>query len=360
MRLILSFLLVSVTLSLSAQITLTSADLGDGGDTVRMSTATDQSIDFLTTGAAQTWDFSGLQPDGQILREFDDLSGLSTLAQIVFGSFAPTEYEATYSLPSTAIPVDQIPGVLPVTITDIRQFSRLTVDSLTLIGYSLNVEGNEVPVKSDTIETYLQLPLTFNDNYTSRGYTYLDMNPFFNAIWIQYRTRTSVVDGYGSITTPYGTFDAIRVKHSIQETDSIQIDFFGGPMWVELPVPDANIYEWYTTGEKDAVLRIETSDIGGNETVRNIEYRDNYLGLDASVYAVSQANITVYPNPARNKVSVDGLKGLSTYVIYDVEGAQIQSGVVNEHIDVSGLAPGTYQLILRAENGIFTEEIIKR
>lgn len=360
MRLILSFLLLSTTFNSIAQISLTAADLGDGGDTVRMSTATDQSIDFSTTGAAQTWDFSGLQPDGQILREFDDLSGLSTLAQIVFGSFAPTEYEATYSLPSTAIPVDQITGFLPVSITDIRQFSRLTADSLTLIGYSLKVEGNEVPVKSDTIETKLQLPLTYNDNYTSRGYTYLDMNPFFNAIWIQYRTRTSVVDGYGSITTPYGTFDAIRVKHSIQETDSIQIDLFGGPMWFELPVPDATIYEWYTNGEMDAVLRIETSDIGGNETVRNIEYRDNYLGLDASLDETSRVNITVYPNPAKNKVSVDGLKGLSTYVIYDIEGSQIQSGVVNQHIDVSGLAPGTYQLIFRADNGIFKEEIIKR
>jgi hypothetical protein len=127
-----------------------------------------------------------------------------------------------------------------------------------------------------------------------------------------------------------------------------------------LPVPDANIYEWYANGEKDAVLRIETSDIGGNETVRNIEYRDNYLGLDASLDATSLAAIIVYPNPVRNKVTVDGLKGLSTYVIYDIEGAQIRSGVVNEHIDVSGLGPGTYQLILRADNGIFKEEIIKR
>src|SRR5690606_27842121 len=78
--------------------------------------------------------------------------------------------------------------------------------------------------------------------------------------------------GWGQITTPYGTFDAIRVQHYITESDSI--NFEGN--WFGIPVPDSYIYEWLATGEKEPILRIRTSEIGGNEVVTAVEYKDYF------------------------------------------------------------------------------------
>lgn len=42
------------------QISIDVNDFADGGDTVRLSTAVDPEIDYSTTGANMSWDFSDL------------------------------------------------------------------------------------------------------------------------------------------------------------------------------------------------------------------------------------------------------------------------------------------------------------
>ena len=91
-----------------SQLTLTSADFAADNDTVRMSRTTDNAIDFASTGPNYTWNFSSLNPEEQLLREFTDISNAGTFAQFLFGFFAPASYQATYFLPSTELPLAQI------------------------------------------------------------------------------------------------------------------------------------------------------------------------------------------------------------------------------------------------------------
>lgn len=354
-------LLLSLTIScvVNSQITLTDNDFGDGGDTARISTADDPSIDFVTTGANQSWDYSNLTAIDQKLVEFNDLSNMSFLSEAVFGMFAPAKYKATYSLPSTEIPLDQISTFLPVTISDVVQYSKLSTDSLTSVGFSLSLNGSEIPFKSDTIETRYKFPADYTDTYSSRGYTKLDMNPIFEAIWIQYRQRYSEVDGWGSIVTPYGTFNALRIKHEIHETDSLQIPIMGNPFWIGLPIPITYQYEWWTNGEKLPILKIETRDVGGNETVSAIEYRDNYLGLDAALNEFSETEVEVFPNPTTDYLSVSEVsKG--TYIIIDASGQLIKKGDFSESLSTAELPAGNYVLHLISGNSQFTSKFIKK
>src|SRR5690606_32965204 len=115
---------------------------------------------------------------------------------------------------------------------------------------SASINGTGLPIKSDTIETRYKFLLNFGDVHYSRGYTKLDMNPIYDAVWLQYRQRNTEVDGWGSVTTPYGTFDVLRVKHTITERDSLRFEIFGNQTWIPIPVPQSNIYEWITNGEK--------------------------------------------------------------------------------------------------------------
>ena len=344
---------------ITAQITVTSSDFADGGDITYMTNATDLSIDFTTTGASQVWDFSNLILDNQTIRNYQPISSASTFIQFVFGTFAPSDYQATNSLPSNAIPLDQVSGFLPIEITDVNQYTKNGNDSITSVGLSVVVSGTEVPFKSDTIETKYKFPMNYGDSYSSRGYSKLDMNPIYDGVWIQYRQRESTVDGWGSITTPYGTFDALRIDHFIQERDSLMFEFSGFPIAVELPIPDSHIYEWITTGEKEPILRITTSDVNGTVTVTGIEYKDDNLSVGVNELSES---FSIYPNPSCDFIQVKGIASQSSYSIFDIKGRNVQTGVVsseNEQLDVSKFKNGTYRLVINLKGSIQINSFVK-
>ena len=343
-----------------SQITINNVDVGDAGDATWVSTAQDVSIDFASTGANHSWDYSSLSSTGQELKSYNDLSGVSFLVEFMFGIFAGSDYQATNYTPSTALPLDQLGGILPVNITDINQFSKHSNDSITSIGLSLVIEGNEVPVKSDVIETRYKFPLTYGDSYVSNGYTNLDMNPIYNGIWRQYRTRTTNVDGWGSITTPYGTFDAIRVHHMIEESDSLFIDLFGTGTWIPLPIPESHQYEWWANGEKEPVLRITTTSIGGNETVTNIEYKDNEIvGVEES----SLSEVAFYPNPVFDHLTIEALKNKSKFIVFDINGRNVLEGIVepgNSQINTSQLTIGKYTILVLSDDEQLKSSFLKK
>jgi len=343
----------------TSQITISNSDFADGGDITATSTATDPAIDYVTTGANQTWDFSNLTATGQTVRDYQLVSGASFLVQFVFGSFAPSDYKATNYLPSDALPLDQISNFLPVSITDVNAYSKNSADSITSVGLSVVVEGTEIPFKSDTIETRYKFPLNFNDTYYSRGYSKLDMNPVFNGVWIQYRQRNSVVDGWGSITTPYGTFDVLRIDHFITELDSLIFEIQGFPIAIELPIPDSHEYEWIAVGEQEPILRIITSIIQGNEQVTSIEYKD--INLSASLEELD-GKLKIYPNPSSDFIKIDNLEGASTFSVFNIDGALVLNGAIDSNsntIDISKLSIGTYTVLVNSKGTPLINSFVK-
>ena len=359
MKLIL-LLIITLPFFCISQITVSNSDFSDGGDNIWMSDVSDSGIDFSTTGQNIMWDFSGMISTGQTQKEYFTLSNSSTLVQFLFGTFAAAQHQATNFVSSDALPLDQIPtGVLPVTISDIRQFSKNSNNSITSIGLTISIDGNEIPFKSDTIETRYQFPLNYGNMYSSRGYTEIDLNPATNAIWRQYRQRSSTVDGWGSITTPYGTFEALRIDHYIQEVDSIMIEIFGNATWIPLAIPDSHQYEWIANGEKEPILRITTSLVGGNETVTSIEYRDNEIvGLNEL-----ENNFSIFPNPTHSDLTISGIQQNTTYSILSIDGKEVSSGQVSEvnnQINVQNIASGSYQLILQSEGRSINLPFLKK
>lgn len=351
-------LLFFAPLGLFGQITVTKTDFSDGANSSWISVATDPMIDFSSTGANYTWDYSGLQMQSQKFREYFETSSASFLVNFVFGPFVNPAYQATNFTSSTDIPVDQLSSFLPVNITDIYLFSKNSNSAINSVGYAISIDGTEVPFKSDTIETRYALPLNYGDTYTSRGYTNLDMNPIYNGIWRQHRYRESEVDGWGSITTPYGTFDALRVKHLIQEDDSLYLEVGGFPLWLPLPIPDSYIYEWWTNGMNEPILRITTSSIVGNETVTGVEYLDEYAGVGLEEKVLSTK---IYPNPATDILKVEG-QGSIVYTIVSSNGEVLDQGafVGSSSIRVDSLSPGSYTLVMKTERGIETQIFVRQ
>lgn len=359
------YLILFIPFISNGQITLDVNDFPEAGDTVRLSSTTALDIDYTTTGENMNWDFSLLASESQELKEFKDPNDAGALISFSFGSFANPQYQATNYTESTDIPLDQAGEFLPITINEVNQFARHTSDSINLLGLSINIEGNDIPVPSDTIETKYVLPLNYGDSYSSRGYTYLNMNPIFNLIWIQYKQRNSIVDGWGTVTTPYGTFEALRIKHEINEIDSVLIDLTGTgtPIWFELPVPPSVQYEWIAKDEIEPVLSIRTSLAAGTETVNQVKYKDNYIATEVGITENTIA-LSVGPNPVKDQLLITGLTNSLPYTLITTEGKSIQSGTLNpqngsDQIRLNNVPKGTYLIHIGNNTQKFIQRIVK-
>ena len=351
-------LLISLGLSSSgfSQITINSTHMPEVNDTLRVSRALiDASLDFQATGPNYNWDFSGLENDNQKLNSYSPVSNSGQLTQFIFGSMAPAKYKASYYLPNEDLPLDNLPAALPITFSDVNQFIKNGPDSLTLVGLSMKVNGQAIPAKADTIETKYKFPINYGDGHTSRNYINLDLNPIYDAQWRQHRKRVTTVDGWGEITTPYGTFDVLRIHHRIEESDSIRISF--GPInnWIGLPVPVAHEYEWRSLEEKEPILLIKTTENAGNESITAIEYRNEFiLGLKEN-----NLSFNVYPNPANNHLTVESKSNLAHYQILATDGRKVKKGMLNgtiHNLDIASLESGTYLLMVSDGN----QQVMKR
>lgn len=341
-----------------AQITITHTDLPESGDLLTVSQAVDIQADYQSTGPNHQWDFSHLSYLNQVSREHHSLSGVPFLINFTYGPFASSAYRASYYAPFTDLPLNQLGNFLPIQIGDVYQYTKNNNQRLTLVGYSASISGQGVPIKSDTIETKYIYPLEYGDDYVSSGYTKLDLTPFsFNAKWVQQRKRTSVVDGWGELITPYGTFEVLRVQHKIEERDSLEYD--GTAFGLDIPVMYE--YEWLAKEEKVPVLKITTTEILGNETIISIEYKDNnYTGL-GNPKASNQ--LLVYPNPASDELMILWETGVKSVQVYHVNGALVKDfsfeGVFHQ-MDISTLESGMYFISVEKEGEMSTTSFVKR
>jgi len=357
-RLLLLSGLVSVTGF--GQLSLTNTSFPEANDQTFMSTLLDLQIDYASTGANYTWDYSGLVPTGQRITDYKPLSAASTLSNLLFGTFASTPYKASYFNASTDIPLEDLTASFPVTIGGISGFSKSTAAALTMVGWEFVINGTGIPVKSDTIETRYAFPLDYGDSYASRGYTRLNMSPIYEAQWIQHRSRESEVDGWGTITTPYGTYSTLRIHHRILESDSLFIPVNGGT-WIGIPVPESHEYEWRAAGETEPILRVKTSVVLGTETVTAVEYRSDF---DPTL-SLSEEELTfeLFPNPVTDQLSVTAGAVISSVQVINQQGQSVGGSVdlngVSAVADLSMLGSGSYFVIVTTGNGTSIRMIVK-
>jgi len=344
------------------QLILLESDFPNAGDTIRYSYTSNQVVNYETAGEGLIWDFSGLIADSQNVKLFKSINDASFNVILSFGSFAPIKYRASYFNENRDLPIDQLSQFLPVEISDINTYTKSIADSITALGYSINVNGQTVPFQSDTIETKYKFPLNFASTYSSRGYTSVDFNPIADFKFKQYRKRNSQVDGSGALVTPYGTFDVLRIKHVIEETDSVYQTFFGTGFWIGVPPSITTEYEWFGNGQKDALLKIVEVNVNGNSQIRSIEYQDIYRDLTSSIVEIKN-KIEVYPTLTEEKINIKSPIDISEFEIWDSQGKIKLKDILNDKnasIIVSELNLGLYFLKLKTASDSFVFRFIKQ
>lgn len=357
---LLLFVLLTAGLSSYSQITITNADLPLADDTVMVSVSTQYTtVDFTSTGANHVWDYSGLYADSQKIDTFYAApSPFSTYGLVFNNALTNADYAANYynTLSGNAIPA--VPGGV-ITIENPVFFTKNSTASSSIVGLGLEVNGVKVPAQADTIDVVYQYPMNYMDSWDTSSYIYLDINPVYDAIFKRHQYRSSEVDGWGEITTPFGTFDALRVKSTVTYVDSIYADPFGfGGSWNALGTPEDVEYTWWTNNNKIPVLKIVAQ--GG--TASTIEYRDQEVVIGASLEEDNAIEFGLYPNPASDVVTITSNEDSNSLIeVMDISGKVIYSDVIvstNHAIDVSVWEKGVYLVRVTNDNKVNTESLV--
>lgn len=352
-----NLLLIAATcLSISAtsQITITQAQMPVSGDTCRYSLASLSSVgDYTATGANHTWDFSTLDSTNQGIRKF--VPGSSTPYSFYF--FPPKYGEKTLD----SVPIPSFPGVsIPISIKNIYSFYKKNgTSSFNSEGLGLTMSGIPIGTTAqgnDDDELYF-FPL----NYTNRdSSTFNFSTPSFSAIPFTYKKhgyRITEVDGWGTITTPYGTEACLRVVTTQYSIDTIKISASQLPFPIKFGFPNyARSYQWLTLTEKIPYLEVSGNVVGGNFTPTQARYRDiirYFVGIkeENQTFALS-----VFPNPSTNQLTIITQKNEGAIIaeLIDIQGKTVFSSVLNDNtnianqhqLNVSSLAKGLYILNL--------------
>lgn len=252
-----------------SQITITNADMPNTDDTIRYSITSDIN-DYTLTDTAYNWDFSSLTPTGQDLYKFKSALAINPAYVLSFGFFA------------FGVKLADSIGGGPIMFRNVYNFYKKSSTKYTIEGYGAELTGFPIPATYSDVDEVYQFPLNYGRKDTSTFDVTISVPTVLDLR--QKGTRYNEVDGWGSITTPYGTFNAIRLKSFVDEIDSITLSLFPTPFAIPRT---STTYKWLCNGEKIPILEVQGTETGGLFVPTTIRYRDNYRYIAPLVYPVA-------------------------------------------------------------------------
>lgn len=339
---------ICMSLILNAQITITNLSMPVMDDTVRYSTATLSSVgDYTSTGANYIWHFDTLRMTGQGRRDF-------TINTPYFFFFGPTKFGEKIA---DTILSQSIPGFGPVAITDFYWFYANMPSVFEVEGAGVKINNIPVPsFYSDKDELYF-LPLSYGQKDSSTFRFSTSTTTAIPIVYIKNGYRITEVDGWGSITTPYGTFNCLRVVTTAYSKDTIIFNSTFG----SIPFGFNNYqrsYQWLTTTEKIPLLEVSGNINPSGDFIPNrARYRDNYV-VSVEAYEQEKKYVNVFPNPTSGEITIENVFNAPVQLsVYSANGQNVFNTTEyagfgdNFSIDLSHLPDGTYLGIVTS-NGI--------
>lgn len=335
-KLLLSVLIVA-PFCLSAQITITKNDLPLGGDVLVQENATIiGNFDEGDTGANHVWNFdeTNLTLTGTLQQtECVDISTTPFAYQIFFNSPFDSEHNSDF-----AVGLASIGGStqgLPVTLEDIYSYYQNSNSRYAIVGVGATVSGIPIPQQASPVDVVYDYPVAFGDLHTSVSEQVIQIPT------LGYRktnqTRVNEVDGWGTVNYFGTSYNALRIKTTINAADSIYIDMLG--FGFQFDRPESIEYKFlvhefmvplvqvnYTAGANSGVL-VASQSIGVLES--------------------SAPQVTVFPNPTTDYLTVQWKNANNIpYAIFNMEGKRVMEGSLsdNSQLEVSTLANGLYFL----------------
>ena len=333
--------------STTAQITLVRADLPTANDTLRITATNGAEIDVDQTGPDFNWDFSGISSNSSSIQEYQ--SSLQTPYALFFLGLT------IFGLKGQDI------GIGGFGLEDLYNFYLIDNNQYAIRGLGFKFQGIPFAATYSRNDRIFNLPLSYNDSNSNNFSVTIDITGIGKYKSVGYRKYE--VDGWGKVTTPYGTFDCLRVKSFVSSVDSINVSISGFNFNIGLPNSRFE-YAWFAKGQKEPVMFVESRGIGGFYAPTRAYYR----GFNKNISTATSSNQKldgwkVFPNPAKDFFDMQLPESFSgaTLQIFDTKGSMVLSELLTNNstrIPVADWAPGTYIAALTIGQSTFHQPLM--
>jgi hypothetical protein len=365
MKKALFFLLVSFVFSAEAQIIITSSNMPNANDTLRVSTGDILTLldpantPYTTTGPNVSWTFDSLKATGQTIRKFESV-GSSPYVYFFSSSYGEKTADSLNL------------GV--IAFTNIYNYYKKSSSAFTLDGLGMTYSSFPIPnFYSDKDELY-KFPLMYGDHDSS---TFKFSTLTYSALaFPKYKKegyRITDVDGWGMISTPLSPVPVpcIRVTTTAYSQDSIIGDLALGTFTIPLNIGFPNYQrsiQWLTLTERIPYFQVDGSYVFNTFIPTSVKYRDIPRAFVGISEVEEQKALGIYPNPATNELNLflPKSKDLSLE-IYSSTGQLVlkkelsNNEMMNLHkVNVSEYAVGLYSGRLSGGGSVQNFKFIKQ
>jgi hypothetical protein len=336
-----------------SSLTLTSTNFPSIGDTLRYSNATIASVgNYTQTGANFNWNFASLVFTSQGRRDFVPSS--QTPYFLFFLSFTGFAEKISDAL-----------GAGPLTINDYYNFyKKQTTPVNAFIADGSGMTFSSVPVPnyySNKDEMYV-FPLTY-PKYDSTTFKFSTItNSLIPITYSKTGFRISQIDGWGTVTTPFGTENCLRMLTTQYSQDTIKNTIVPFPLGFP---NNQRSYQWLTATNKIPFLEVSGSLIGNNFTPTSVRYRDSYQNPNGFNEYTDLSAMQLYPNPGKDKLWLNFTrKGEFLVEILDLSGKTIKSASFNsenigQSLDIIDLSTSVYIIKVTEKQKSYFYKFIK-
>lgn len=352
MRIYSFFLFIIFSASLLAQtpIILSNNNMPAANDTLRYTSVSLNSVsNYTATGTNYNWNFSAVNSSTSGVRSFK--SSLQTPYAVFFLSFTGF---------AEKLPDISLGGTF--SFTDYYNFYKKQTNPQAYIADGVGLTFSGVPLPSyytDKDELYL-FPMTY-PKYDSTTFRFSTPSvSVVPIIYVKSGYRVTKVDGWGTITTPYGTENCLRIVTTQYAKDTIKTAL--------LPLGFPNTvrsYQWMTLNSKIPYFEVTGNVVGTNFIPTSARYRGydvkagdpvNTTGLN-EVEETSQ--LVIYPNPVAEILHLGQIKSDLNLTLVDAQGkvirtVQMKGGLEAQELKVDDLPAGIYSL-----NGVWENKPVQ-
>lgn len=328
-------LLMAFGLFVNAQITVTNNDLAPAGTTIINSI--DNSVDDIivpgSPGPDKTWDFSILNQDN-----IDTLKFMLPAWTPYPDNFPDANFAAN-------LVNDNAYAFL------IRNDDKLS--AIGLVGSYDVYENVSVPVVPE--EVYMDFPVQFGQTRDENFYieARLESNtPPADSVKYRQRTvKSTLVDAWGTLTLPMGSYNTLRVKEERTIYDSVWGKVFGTWLLVQTNQSSSTLYKWITNDASLGYYLVTMNYNTSNQTVNSVEFMNMMpVGVENHMEEV----VLAYPNPVKDILHFD-MKNIAKgkVLIYNLNGQLLVNKEftgVKTSVSVSALPNGVYFYVIKDEN----------
>jgi len=349
-----SFLLfVPLFFASNAQIVITSTDMPTAGTYITQTSDTTPSaaLPVFDTGANTSWDFTGLNNQAPSAFGFVD--------------------------PSTTPYISYFPSATHCYMTADSMFGYIYANSsyVVALGARVMMDTLEIIMQYDPDDTLYVFPYTYGTTYESHPVGAVKMfygdsvnfgmgNVYIDSIRMTMSyDKNTVVDGWGNVTTPLGTYPTLRSSRVEIMEQEIAVHYMS--MWIPIntTIDTSLVIEWSMKNTGIPLISI-TAD-PADSTYQSVDWLTVSPSFGFNETS-SMNGINVYPNPANDQISIsfDG-ETPEMVIVSDICGREVKRINTNAeagiHIDITDLSSGVYFISAASKGRIYaTGRFIKQ